>query len=269
MTGMSGNTTQQSANDVSVSQQPTSGRILPLLGDETNRKLLTRLIENRYEVVPPESVSIADSSFDLCIVDEESLEAHWQVLAETKAHRTAAFLPYLLVTHREARELPLKIQDVVDGVVTLPTTKAVLASQIVNLLKRRQSEERFRRLFQAAPDPVVVISDEGLVSAANKAFREQFDVDEKNLSQMFFADLPFSREETAWESNSEEEVIQVSWERDDDTTPLMELHISPLRLGGENVEWIAIFRDISAAVDKTKDLGQEQNRLNGLHWSRN
>ncbi|WP_458211071.1 PAS domain-containing protein [Haladaptatus sp. NG-SE-30] len=69
----------------------------------------------------------------------------------------------------------------VDEIVTTPIEKAVLQARIDGLLERRRlsvelerekeaSEERFRTLFQTAPDPVFVLDTDGRIQAVNDAF---------------------------------------------------------------------------------------------------
>jgi PAS domain-containing protein len=69
----------------------------------------------------------------------------------------------------------------VDEIITTPIEKAVLQARIDGLLERcrlsvelerekEESEERFRTLFQTAPDPVFVLDPDGRIQAVNDAF---------------------------------------------------------------------------------------------------
>lgn len=259
---------------------PASGTVLPLLADAENQRLLTEWLAERHDVLAGEPASICDGAFDLCIVDDQALAEHHATLTVRKESEKPAFLPYLLVTRRqdEAKSTP-QVQRLIDDLLRVPTTKKELAWRVSNLLNRRQlsiklrrlkeqSEERFRLLFQAAPDPVVVVSSNGLISNANKAFYNKFGFEESDLTQTRFDDLGFIVRETNEESDAKQTNSTVYWEQDRGDPLVMDVHISKVEFDNNITEYIGIFRNITETANKIDELEEEQKRLKGLHWSR-
>lgn len=255
-------------------------RVLPLLADADNRRLLTEWVTDRYEVVTAEPASIHDAAFDLCIVDDQSLAAHRTALAERKEREAPAFLPYLLVTRSDdAETIASSVQEAVDDILTIPAAQAKLAWRVTNLLKQRhlscelrrlkeESEERFRLLFQAAPDPIVVVSSDKLVSKANEAFYRTFGFDEGELDQVPFDDLGFWSPEAEEDTETDQTRPTLYWKRDGGKVLVMDFHINSVEVDQNVTEWVGIFRDITEYKTRVEELERERKRLEGLNWSR-
>lgn len=260
----------------SHSDSTPDGSILPLLADAENRQLLTEWMEKQYDIVAPEPDSIHEAAFDLCIVDDQALAAHQQALAERKEREAPSFLPYLLVTRQQDTEtITPEVQNAVDEILTVPTTKAELTWRVGNLVSRRnlsrelkQSDERFQLLFQSVPDPVVVVSSEGVILNSNTAFNRKFEFAESELDRVKFTDLGFVSEGTDEDSGAEQTTHTLYWNQNEGDTLALELNISPVELDEDLVEWIGVFRDITKSKKRIDELEQNHTRLKGLHWSR-
>lgn len=159
---------------------PTS-RILVLLEHGRDRTLLVNWLRDAYDVSVSISSDEIDGPFELCVVDEQSFIRHRERLAERKQRDAPRFLPYLMVVPNDETERASATWDRIDEVSAMPIEKAVLKARIDSLLRqrylstelhqqKRHSEQRFRSLFETAPDPVFVVDEDGRVQDVNEAF---------------------------------------------------------------------------------------------------
>src|SRR6187399_243150 len=73
-------------------------RILLMLRNREDRRLLSEWLGNRYGVVAAESREALEERFDLCIIDGISLDAVGDSVRARKRSERNCFLPVLLVT---------------------------------------------------------------------------------------------------------------------------------------------------------------------------
>lgn len=121
----------------------TLSRILLLLDNSENARLLDELLRGRHELV-----SQLGEPFDLAIVDASSFQKRADYLHTAKSAEEPAFLPVLLVTGRQNLALFAgPAVKLVDEVVITPVEKLELTARVEILLRaRRQSLElRLRR----------------------------------------------------------------------------------------------------------------------------
>lgn len=265
-----------SSDNQASPRSPSSGTIVLCLPDTADRRVLAEWLDERHDVLAADSDTIRSAAFDLCIVDDESLTEYRTVLTERKEREQPVLLPYLLVTRRqdEAASTP-QVQRLVDELLIVPTTKTKLGWRVENLLNRRKlsgelrrSKERFRLLFQGAPDPVVAVSSNGRISNVNEAFYDEFGFEEGELVETPFADLEFVTREPDEDTDANENTRTLYWELDDGSSLIMSLHINEVDFGGSVTEYIGIFRDITSSTERIERLEREEERLQGLHWSR-
>jgi light-regulated signal transduction histidine kinase (bacteriophytochrome) len=111
-------------------------RILLLLENPENRRLLADILERRHELAVTPA---PDIPFDLVIVDGASLKSHGEYLLIRKQEEDPVFLPVLLATPRQAVGLfsgPLF--RLVDEVVVTPVEKVELIARVEMLLRARR-----------------------------------------------------------------------------------------------------------------------------------
>src|SRR5690349_13679384 len=99
-------------------------RILLLIQNRENARLLADWLGQRYQVVVPETFHVPETPFDLCILDGPTLERlEAQVLAR-KAEEEPAFLPFLLVTlRRDLRMVNRFLYQTIDELIFMPIEK--------------------------------------------------------------------------------------------------------------------------------------------------
>ncbi len=110
-------------------------RIVVLLENPENRRLLAELLAQEHEVVTPTSLGVLDVDFDLGIVDAPSLEHHaaWIDALRRAAH--PLFLPFVLLAPRHATRT--NVWEHVDELLVTPLEKLELRAHVQTLLRAR------------------------------------------------------------------------------------------------------------------------------------
>jgi serine phosphatase RsbU (regulator of sigma subunit) len=127
------------------------GRILLLLDQKENRRLLSDWLTSRYEVIGDDSDEALQQPFDLCIIDGHALD---RLLPRVRARKTAehpVFLPVLLVTSSRngVGMVQRHLWKSVDESIGSPIKKAELQARLEILLRaRRLSSENAALLRQ-------------------------------------------------------------------------------------------------------------------------
>jgi Stage II sporulation protein E (SpoIIE) len=120
-------------------------RVLVLLAAPGNRRLLTTMLAQRYDVVE----DIANFDVDLCIVDGLSLHRNWDALREARSIQEPVLLPVLLISDR--RDVGLITRDawrVADDVLIRPVEQLEFAARVEAMLRARRMSLRLRRLSE-------------------------------------------------------------------------------------------------------------------------
>lgn len=274
-------TAEQVADVESTSELGQPKTVLLLVENDRNRQLLASHLSQSFTIIEPPFDSFEDVTVDLCIVDVASFHGFQTELERKKAREKPTFLPYLLLTEDQSQEqLPDSVWELVDEVVGTPVNKAELDARIENLLQRRalsrepsqqkeQSEERFRVLFQASPDPVVVVTADGTITAVNEAFSRVFAVDPDQVTGRSVTEFDFTPTETVErvllrvtpEDPSDVDENTVTLDEDGDDSLIMELNADIVTGLGERAERIGIFRDVTERAKQAEELQQQNERL--------
>jgi light-regulated signal transduction histidine kinase (bacteriophytochrome) len=113
--------------------------ILLLLDQAENRRLLTDLLEESYQVLVPDSEGVQPGAFDLCIVDGSAARRMKVWLKERKEAALPVFLPVLLLTSRPEMDIAGEgVWECVDDLIVTPVHKAELRAQVEILLRTRR-----------------------------------------------------------------------------------------------------------------------------------
>ena len=113
--------------------------ILLLLDQAENRRLLTGLLEESYQVLVPDSEGIPPGDFDLCIVDGPAARRMNAWLKERREAALPVFLPVLLLASRPELEIAGEgLRECVDDLIVTPVHKAGLRVQVEILLRTRR-----------------------------------------------------------------------------------------------------------------------------------
>ncbi|MFB6251368.1 MAG: PAS domain S-box protein [Halobellus sp.] len=162
--------------------------VLVAVADAGNRRVLVKWVRKTpaYHLVDRRDADDGRPlpAFDVCLADGPGLLG---IEAELRSatRRDGSFLPCLFVEsqtgaferlHEDARAL-------VDDIVTTPVDPERLRFRIDTLSRRRQlseelrqAERRYRRLFELAPSPKLLVED-GVIVALNSAAEELLNVD--------------------------------------------------------------------------------------------
>lgn len=119
-------------------EHPTDDmRLLLLLSHDRNREILSTKLTPYYDVSTSTDV-LDDGTFDLCILDEDSLRTHRRKLVAHKRAEEPVFLPYLLVARTDVDQLHASVLELVDEVITVPILLEELGPRLKSLLRNRR-----------------------------------------------------------------------------------------------------------------------------------
>jgi len=112
-------------------------RVLLLVDHPQNRRLLAADLATRYAVLQPDPPSPLPEEFDLAIVDGPCLRRLENRIQERKAGESV-FTPVLFLTARqESSDLPPRIWQSIDEIITVPVERVELRTRIEMLLRAR------------------------------------------------------------------------------------------------------------------------------------
>lgn len=204
-------------------------RILPLIADQGNRRVVSEWLDSQYDVIPIEEAARAlrEGTVDLCMLDAANFDQHRDVLIDAKTAQEPCILPYLLFREEDRAIVDSDAQQYIDDVIVTPTTKQELEWRLNSLLRLRekslqlnQTNEQLEYLVGAAAhdlrnplqiaqgyvkqldesDPVVHITNalnrmSHLVENLLSVQRTQQDVTDEDLESVLFTSLV----EECWE----------------------------------------------------------------------
>lgn len=114
-------------------------RILLVLQQQGNRRLLGEWLARHYEVVTAETIPVEYEPFDLAILDGPSLERLRHAVQARKQQEEPVFLPCVLLTPRQQASLITRhLWRTVDEMLLLPIDKVELRARVEVLLRVRQ-----------------------------------------------------------------------------------------------------------------------------------
>jgi len=257
------------------------GATLQLLVDHAaNRRQLADQLEGDHHVVETAPDDLASAEFDVCIVDGSAYDRHRSALNANKGRAAPVFRPILLLTARDRIErLPDAVWDAVDDVLGTPVAPNELRNRLGNLLERRRlslelkrrkerSDERFRTIFETAPDPIVVTDADGTITEANDVFARIVGRDRSALIGTAVTDLGFSPSDAierillrvdAGDGGAVETSVQLGSETDDPM--ITDLNADVVTAIGDASERIGIFRDVTARERREAEMREQNDRL--------
>lgn len=120
-------------------------RILLLLNNKENSRLMVKFLECRYEVIVPDAMEaekiyeLLQQPFDLCILCGLMLERFSQQVQQIREAQSPLLLPFLVVTARPAVKMMTdRLWQIVDELIITPIEKHELHRRVEILLRSRQ-----------------------------------------------------------------------------------------------------------------------------------
>ncbi len=114
-------------------------RILLLLDNKEDRRLLAEWLSSKYQVLIPDSEQALDRPFDLCIMDGTNLDRLWEWVQARKEAEQPVFSPFLLATSRQNVGMATGyLYQSIDEVIITPIEKLELQARLEILLRTRQ-----------------------------------------------------------------------------------------------------------------------------------
>ncbi|MDF5719824.1 MAG: ATP-binding protein [Rhizonema sp. PD37] len=121
-------------------------RILIIIEQSENRRLMAEWLRIHYEVVVADSVvqagkavPLLDEQFDLCMIDGQALDRLWEWVQARKQKEKPVFLPFLLITQKsDVKLLTRHLWQTIDELITKPIEKLELHARVEMLLRSRR-----------------------------------------------------------------------------------------------------------------------------------
>lgn len=256
-----------------------------LFENQRNRQLLAEALADDHDVIEGTDSTDAflDTEFDLCLLDGPAFRGQQETLAIKKERASPVFLPYLLfLGERDPEQASEEVWEHVDEVITTPIDREELTNRVANLLQRRDlslelkrrqefTEERFQTLFESTPDPIVVVTDEGIVTEVNDAFTRMFDVEREVVLDKHVTDLDVTPSESVEKlllrvdeavdtaADESEGTVEVTSATGD--THVTELNVDVVEELGDATERIGIFRDVTGREEYQQKLERQVEQL--------
>jgi PAS domain S-box-containing protein len=201
--------------------EPEQTRIYPLVSESGNRRVLTEWLADHDTYTCVDEMPIAESDFDLCIVDHAALERHETELKQIKSDAYPTLVPVLLLMPERRTDVIETDQGIiadsvfattVDEIVSLPIRQTELEWRIKALLRLRDQSltaqtnteqlRRFRQAVEASGHAIFITDANGIIEYVNPAFEQITGYDQETaigktphilnsgeMSSAFFGDL--------------------------------------------------------------------------------
>jgi PAS domain S-box-containing protein len=285
---MTPNDQRQERSD-SIDEGSSTDRILPLVRESGNRKVLKDWIEKQanYDLVP-DSVDILTADYDCLIVDTASLLEQREALLKRIENEDIVLPVILLVEESEERQARSELRgehpalsNAVNSVVTMPISEYRFADQLRTLIQmREQSREiatqqaQLRAIRDEHAGHGVVITDrEGTIQYVNKAFEQQSgysseEVIGENPRILQSGEHDESFYEELWNTILAGEVWQgeVVNERKDGQNYVLNQTIAPVTgIDGEIERFIAVNHEITQLKELETSLRSQSDQLEILN----
>jgi PAS domain S-box-containing protein len=138
-------------------------------------------------------------------------------------------------------------------------------------IRLKASEERYRMVWESAPDAMVLADRRGVILAANPAFFELFGLLRENVIDKHFTDFVTEQDlevvENAYQSVVVEEPVlrlERQLHRQDGSTIVVDVRIKTLTLDTQELLLLAIVRDITKQKQAETAFQQARNQLDTL-----
>jgi len=240
------------------------GRILLIIENTENKKLLEDFLSTYYEVLDGNCNSILEEYFDLCIIDSISLSKFEQQLISKKILEQPIFIPFLLVTSRHDIGMATKyLWKIIDELIVIPIEKIELLARVKNLLQTRELSLRFFKvILNSSPIGIILLDEKGIIKSWSLSAEKILGwKDEETLGKSIYSVMPqnhnFStllKRATKGESFTK---LELSCKRKDISDIELEISISPVYNTDESLIYILL---MISDITERKRLEKENKR---------
>lgn len=139
--------------------------------------------------------------------------------------------------------------------------------------ERESAEEKFRRLFEAAPDSAFLLDEDGTIEAANNTAEERLGLDRTELVGLNFKDLEALTDESLeklkenFERRMEGEKVEpysIEFKGPDGESYYSEVNAQPIREGGDIGGIVVITRDVTKRRRAREELEKMRSELRAV-----
>lgn len=188
------------------------GKILLILENQQNLKLLAQELSLKHEVIIGRNEADLSCEYDIGVIDGVALDRHWNKIQELKQSALPALMPWLLVTPREDVGYATRhLWKTFEEIIITPIEKVELMARVEMLLRARTlSLEFFRTLVVSAPVAICATSPDLAIRHWNLAAERMFgwSLEEvAGLNLMELLHIEDRRLEAYLKGSSEEKVI--------------------------------------------------------------
>ena len=140
------NRPERSLADNDPPRIPMMNTVAIALSNKNNARLLTSALASKFNIIDAEQITPSTPCrFDLCIVDECTVNQFAETLSALKHAESPAALPILLLTSRNHGKYTLKMMwAFVDDVIHTPIPPAELEARIQDFVQQRQSAKQLK-----------------------------------------------------------------------------------------------------------------------------
>lgn len=274
--------------NVNLETADEAKRILILVDDEGNRRVLEEWLDAHEQYVLVETENVTGAAFDCCLLDATTVHEHRSALLQRKASEQVV-LPYLLLVpeakhgeiRNQLRSEHSELWELIDGLLDMPLTEGRLGEQLETYLRlRKQSIAAYRQREQLrqirdqhAGHGVIITDADGTIEYVNEGFETQSgypseDVIGENprILKSGEHDEPFYEE--LWESITAGDVWDgtVINRRKDGTRYIVEQTIGPVEgPDGEIEQFIAVNHEITELKELEERLREQRTQLDALN----
>lgn len=169
--------------------------ILLLVEHQENKKMLDQYLDKFYDVSNFQNQSLNKESYDMLIADEQGFKKNHQFIEKIKNSETSFYLPLILISKSDIKNVKENYLKLVDEVVNIPISKRILKSRIDNLLNIRKlflSTSIFQKLTEENPVGICILNEDK-IKYLNKSFleiieNEKAEVMGKSIFEIFSED---------------------------------------------------------------------------------
>lgn len=145
-------------------------RMLLLVHQPANARLLQHWLSLRYDVQVGTDATALGNSFDLAIVDGQTLDRLLSMIRARRLAEEPLFLPFMLITARRDVGLVTRhLWRTVDELLIRPVQKLELQARVEVLLRARDLSRQRYHILRSAGEGILQVGGNGRILWANPA----------------------------------------------------------------------------------------------------